>query len=1134
MIGDHIDSVVLKIIIDQADFDRQATKAAQSFSNAFQNKIAKPGGGFYSKEELDKAYLRASKTLDAIATKQNSIDEKQRNARKNADKAADARADAASERAKRRSDSESSAKIRANERAANAEYRSLVARGKLESQITRENTRLQAQAAADRRRQNAADIADAQRYFRLQNAPLAKQPKVAPVSTIGVGKLGRVGAGIATMTGNYQMAGGMYAAANIMDSTGIAVSRATAALGGLAVAVPLALGGLALYGKELNKELADMSTLLIESTASTQELDKALANAMISAGKNAVEFNVKIEDVVKSYKQALSSGIDKEDLERFGKSAGTLATALGEDFGSAVNILTTFKDTYSLSVGELTKVNDILFNIVDKGKVNTKEMLNQLGRILAPAQAAGLSMEQLGGAYATMTRGMKNTQAVTSIGRIIADLVSPGKQATKAFDELGVTFGSTALEGRGFIGFIDELIAKTGGDSGAIARMFPEIQTQRGIQFLIQTRKLLVDNTSAMSAMGTATIAANRQLDTLWGTLDKVGTKVGTSLKQMGSDFADTLDTAFKYWRWKTGNDSSINPETPSGRQLNSILSSSMYGENTNFSEYSASRGGADNSLYLKQRLPEYIEIKQGLKYVEKTALGDFRYIASNLEELATNFKNYLGNKRDAKFGRDGTYIASLIEPTVDDTKDKVSAERRRADQIRESNIRERLTETQEEELEARKQYVAWMLEEGEQKKQAIAAELNAIIVQEESLRAAEKANRELDLKKGRDVPEFSRTTEDLKAGRERLADLYKLNEDAIDADIEAYKKHTKELEDSILKQRKRKDIEEEERDRESAARKGESLDNMRDQRALDLERKALQTQRAQLVNSDVKSQVLVGYDKYGKAKYKTSTQQGSSVNASKIAEIDRKLAEIDQAKFDRRYEHASYGGEGSPYSGGTSSSSIDARTGRISSLMGQRNALSATNSQYENWRAGGTDLYGKTKWVQDRPGVTDIYGNTKYQMPKEWEDNKSQIDTIDAEIKQLQSYREEYTSTLTKATDTTKTAFESMADASMLMADSVSSAWSFASGVYAMYRQAVQNNMMVNNNTTVPVTVNTATPTLDSSQVATAVKKTLDKQAANNTIKTSYPTTTSPLPTVQSTGTGTITSKKFGTVVIK
>jgi hypothetical protein len=310
------------------------------------------------------------------------------------------------------------------------------------------------QGFADRKAMNEKQLRiDAE--FAKQTAIMNEKAaaKARANSYVGAGKAGRVGAGIATMTGNYQMAGGLYAAANILDSLDVKIPKTAALMAGLFAAPVIAGGGLLLYGRELNKELANMSTLLLDSSASSASLREEMDKAALSAGRLATTFNVDIVDVVKAYKVALSSGIESADLERFTYQAGVLSTALGEDLGSAVGILTTFKDTYGVTIGEIGKVNDVLFNIVDKGKVNTKEMISQLGRVLAPAAEAGLSIEQLAGAYATLTRGMKNTQAVTGIGRLITDVISPGKQAAKTFDELGLAFGRAAFESNGILGF---------------------------------------------------------------------------------------------------------------------------------------------------------------------------------------------------------------------------------------------------------------------------------------------------------------------------------------------------------------------------------------------------------------------------------------------------------------------------------------------------------------------------------------------------------------------------------------------------------------------------------------------------------------------------------------------------------
>lgn len=350
--------------------------------------------------------------------------------------------------------------------------------------------------------------------------------------TLGQGL--RVGAGMLGATGNFQMAAGAYALERVADMAGVAGIR-LAAVSGAAVAAGAALGGVALVigamvaGDRFTRELADMSTLLLDSSVSAMGFSKALDATAQSALNLSSTFNMDLVDVVKGFKDALSSGIEAADLERFGNASGQLSKALGVSFTQATNILTSFKDAYQLNISDLNKVNDVLFNTINYGKINAQELATNLGRVLPLAQQAGVSIEDLGSAIAALTRrGSTASQAVTSLADVINKLQNPAKGTAKLFDELGIAYGKAAIEGKHFSEIFANIVDKTGGNADLITKLFPDIRGKRGVASLIEGAKLLKDIEQDITKTGTATIAAQRAMDA-YGVSFERGIKTGAN-----------------------------------------------------------------------------------------------------------------------------------------------------------------------------------------------------------------------------------------------------------------------------------------------------------------------------------------------------------------------------------------------------------------------------------------------------------------------------------------------------------------------------------------------------------------------------------------------------------------------------
>lgn len=397
----------------------------------------------------------------------------------------------------------------------------------------------------ERRANTEARLADAQ-YSRNMAYMYKMEQLEARAGQMNIARLGRMGAGIAGMTGNYQAASGLYAASNAAQLSGATISGGAALAAGGVAGLALAAGAFLMHGRELNIELAKMSTLLLPASAGTRELSAAMDDVAESAVRLSGKFGVDAVEVVKAYKEALSSGIDAGDLERFGKVAGTLSVALGEDFGKSVSILTTFKDTYGASISDLKGFSDILFNIVNVGKVNTAQLLSNFGRVQPIAAQAGISIRELSGAFSMLSRQMTVPQATTSLGRVIENILNPSEKAKKVFNELGIVWGQAAFAGGKITTVLEQIASKVGKDGGLMAQLFPEIQSLRGISVLSSgVDKLRTEFIPAMDEASTATVALHRAQNTLWADVTKLISGVSGSVKVMGSDLANVLNRRY-------------------------------------------------------------------------------------------------------------------------------------------------------------------------------------------------------------------------------------------------------------------------------------------------------------------------------------------------------------------------------------------------------------------------------------------------------------------------------------------------------------------------------------------------------------------------------------------------------------
>ena len=284
---------------------------------------------------------------------------------------------------------------------------------------------------------------------------LRQQEAEANAATAAPGRTGapfggglRIAAAAAGTFGNFQLASAFYGLERLEMATGLLSKGFTAAgtAGGILLgtisALGLGLGVTMVQANEFNQSLARMSTLMDAGAAGTDEFRFALDRVATSAVLISSTFNMDLVDVVKGFQTALSSGIPTDQLEQFARVAATMSQSLGTGFSESVNLLTSFKDAYKLGVSELSGVTDILFNLVDVGKVNVAELTSSFGRLAPIAASAGVTLKDAASAVAALTRqGVTASQAITAVTRGIEAIVSPSEKAQKKFKALGISFG---------------------------------------------------------------------------------------------------------------------------------------------------------------------------------------------------------------------------------------------------------------------------------------------------------------------------------------------------------------------------------------------------------------------------------------------------------------------------------------------------------------------------------------------------------------------------------------------------------------------------------------------------------------------------------------------------------------------
>jgi len=209
-------------------------------------------------------------------------------------------------------------------------------------------------------------------------------------------------------------------------------------------------------GSDFGLGMAEINTMLDETTTKMlPELSKGVKQTMVAFGQPLKATQKGLYDI-------LSAGIDASKSLDVLTASAKMATAGVTDIATSTDALTTILNSYSLSAENATDVSDLLFSVVKDGKTTMTELAPSIGMVASISHSAGLSIEDMGSALATMTKsGLRTRIAVTSLKGIISTFLKPSKEAVKVARDLGLELNSTTLKTLGFKGVMEKLAKST-------------------------------------------------------------------------------------------------------------------------------------------------------------------------------------------------------------------------------------------------------------------------------------------------------------------------------------------------------------------------------------------------------------------------------------------------------------------------------------------------------------------------------------------------------------------------------------------------------------------------------------------------------------------------------------------------
>ena len=270
-----------------------------------------------------------------------------------------------------------------------------------------------------------------------------------------------------------QLSGALKAAGSKLRSFGRDTMMAGAKMAGAgaALAAPLVLG-MREFAK-FDAQMGNVATML-------DDPDKFMPGFRQGIKDMAVEFGKTKEDLATGLYDILSATVPPERAMERLAAATKLASAGNAQVGASVSTLNTLMDTYGDSFRDAGDAADFLFAIVERGRTNLTQLSGSLGSIISTAEAAGMSVEDMGASVALLTRATGQTDsALTALQAISGTFLKPGVEGAKLWKQkFGDAMDANTLKTIGMAGVLERLSKL---DAGEVAKIFPNLRAIRGI-----------------------------------------------------------------------------------------------------------------------------------------------------------------------------------------------------------------------------------------------------------------------------------------------------------------------------------------------------------------------------------------------------------------------------------------------------------------------------------------------------------------------------------------------------------------------------------------------------------------------------------------------------------------------------
>jgi TP901 family phage tail tape measure protein len=281
---------------------------------------------------------------------------------------------------------------------------------------------------------------------------------------------------------------------------------------------------------EAEKAAAAVRTLGVDS--------KALEGNLLGLSQKLGGLFSQTQLLTASYDVASSGFANAADNTKVLEAAAKGATGGLSDINTVGNAVTSVLNAYGKSADEAASLVDGFIQTQNDGKIILNEYAGYIGKLAPTAKAAGVGINEMNAAIATITaQGVPVEATFTGLNQALVSILKPSKEAEELAKSLGIQFNEAGLRAKGFGGLLEEVKTKTGGSTTQLVKLFGSVDALKAILPLVNDD--LVKYNQNVVKQANASGVAEKATEELGGTVSSEITKM---INQIGN-LVRSLDT---------------------------------------------------------------------------------------------------------------------------------------------------------------------------------------------------------------------------------------------------------------------------------------------------------------------------------------------------------------------------------------------------------------------------------------------------------------------------------------------------------------------------------------------------------------------------------------------------------------